>query len=72
MAEHLTHVVRGRVPGIHLADGGGGSTAGNFGPILDDLAGAQLSREIAVGPGIAVEARDDWPAAVRSLLARVG
>ena len=38
MAEHFAHVVRGSGPGILLAHGGGGSIAGNYGPILDDLA----------------------------------
>ncbi|TQM38384.1 alpha/beta fold hydrolase [Pseudonocardia cypriaca] len=38
MAEHFAHVVMGSGPGILLAHGGGGSIAGNYGPILDDLA----------------------------------
>jgi pimeloyl-ACP methyl ester carboxylesterase len=46
MAEHFAHVVRGSGPGILLAHGGGGSIAGNFGPILDDLA----TTHTVVGP----------------------
>jgi pimeloyl-ACP methyl ester carboxylesterase len=46
MAEHFAHIVRGSGPGILLAHGGGGSVAGNFGPILDDLAGTHT----VVGP----------------------
>jgi pimeloyl-ACP methyl ester carboxylesterase len=46
MAEHFAHVVRGSGPGILLAHGAGGSIAGNFGPILDDLA----STHTVVGP----------------------
>ncbi|MHA6629687.1 alpha/beta fold hydrolase [Pseudonocardia sichuanensis] len=46
MAEHFAHIVRGSGPGILLAHGGGGSVAGNFGSILDDLAGTHT----VVGP----------------------
>jgi pimeloyl-ACP methyl ester carboxylesterase len=46
MAEHFAHVVRGSGPGILLAHGGGGSVAGNYGPILDDLAATHT----VVGP----------------------
>jgi pimeloyl-ACP methyl ester carboxylesterase len=46
MAEHFAHVVRGSGPGILLAHGGGGSVAGNYGPILDDLA----TTHTVVGP----------------------
>jgi pimeloyl-ACP methyl ester carboxylesterase len=46
MAEHFAHVVRGSGPGILLAHGGGGSIAGNYGPILDDLA----TTHTVVGP----------------------
>ena len=46
MAEHFAHVVKGSGPGILLAHGGGGSIAGNYGPILDDLA----TTHTVVGP----------------------
>lgn len=46
MAEHFARVVRGTGPGILLAHGGGGSVAGNYGPILDDLA----TTHTVVGP----------------------
>jgi pimeloyl-ACP methyl ester carboxylesterase len=46
MAEHFAHVVMGSGPGILLAHGGGGSIAGNYGPILDDLA----TTHTVVGP----------------------
>ncbi|WP_028921606.1 alpha/beta fold hydrolase [Pseudonocardia acaciae] len=38
MTEHFATAVRGSGPGLVLAHGGGGSIAGNFGPIIDDLA----------------------------------
>ncbi|MFE0024237.1 alpha/beta fold hydrolase [Amycolatopsis sp. NPDC059021] len=38
MTNHFAHIVRGSGPGLLLAHGGGGTIAGNFGPILDDLA----------------------------------
>ncbi|MFD9965716.1 alpha/beta fold hydrolase [Amycolatopsis sp. NPDC058986] len=38
MTNHFAHVVRGSGPGLLLAHGAGGTVAGNFGPILDDLA----------------------------------
>ncbi|GAA4533067.1 alpha/beta fold hydrolase [Amycolatopsis samaneae] len=38
MTKHFAHVVRGSGPGLLLAHGAGGTVAGNFGPILDDLA----------------------------------
>lgn len=46
MAEHFAHLVRGSGPGILLAHGAGGSIAGNYGPILDDLA----TTHTVVGP----------------------
>ncbi|TWF76115.1 pimeloyl-ACP methyl ester carboxylesterase [Pseudonocardia hierapolitana] len=46
MAEHFAHVVKGSGPGLLLAHGGGGSIAGNYGPILDDLA----TTHTVVGP----------------------
>jgi pimeloyl-ACP methyl ester carboxylesterase len=46
MAEHFARLVRGSGPGILLAHGGGGSVAGNYGPILDDLA----TTHTVVGP----------------------
>lgn len=46
MAEHFAHIVRGSGPGILLAHGGGGGIAGNYGPILDDLA----TTHTVVGP----------------------
>jgi pimeloyl-ACP methyl ester carboxylesterase len=46
MAEHFAHIVLGSGPGILLAHGGGGSIAGNYGPILDDLA----TTHTVVGP----------------------
>ncbi|WP_345608684.1 alpha/beta fold hydrolase [Pseudonocardia adelaidensis] len=46
MAEHFAHLVRGSGPGILLAHGAGGSVAGNYGPILDDLA----TTHTVVGP----------------------
>lgn len=38
MSKHFAHVVQGSGPGLLLAHGGGGSVAGNFGSIIDDLA----------------------------------
>ncbi|UMP06360.1 alpha/beta fold hydrolase [Amycolatopsis sp. EV170708-02-1] len=46
MTNHFAHVVRGSGPGLLLAHGAGGSVEGNFGSILDDLAGTHT----VVGP----------------------